>query len=199
MNLRKIKVEELINAGADYNPRKISKEELEKLKKSIQTFGYIEPVIYNERTGLIVGGHQRVKALKELGVEEVDCVIGNWSEAEEKELNIALNKISGEWDEDKLSALLLDIKETGGDLEATGFDDKEINKLLLKANPAEVEEDDFDAEEAAANIKEPITKPGDLWKLGRHSLLCGDSTKLADVERLMGGAKGGFVLVRPAV
>lgn len=197
MNLRKIKVEELINAGADYNPRKISKEELEKLKKSIQTFGYIEPVIYNERTGLIVGGHQRVKALKELGVEEVDCVIGNWSEAEEKELNIALNKISGEWDEDKLSALLLDIKETGGDLEATGFDDKEINKLLLKAQSAEVEEDDFDAEAAAANITEPVTKPGNLWRLGRHNLLCGDSTKLADVERLMGGGKADLLITDP--
>jgi DNA modification methylase len=194
---KKLKINELINSTADYNPRKISEAELEKLKNSIKKFGYVELVIFNQKTNTIVGGHQRLKALKELGFTEVECVIGSWTEAEEKELNIALNKISGEWDDDKLSALLLDIKDTG-DIEATGFDGDELNKLLLKAQPdGEVEEDDFDAEAAAANIKEPTTKPGDLYQLGRHRLLCGDSTKLADVERLMGGGKADLFLTDP--
>jgi ParB-like chromosome segregation protein Spo0J len=200
MLIKKLKVDDLINSGADYNPRKISKEELEKLKRSIKEFGYVEPVIYNEKTGVIVGGHQRVTALKELGQTEVDCVIVSFDTDKEKALNIALNKISGDWDEDKLSALLMDIKESGEDPELTGFDADEINKLLLKTQEAgEVEEDDFDAEAAAASIKEPTTKPGDVWQLGRHRLMCGDSTKIKDAETLMGGGKGRLTAYRPAL
>ena len=99
MNIEKISVGEL--KAASYNPRKDLKPgdaEYEKLKRSIQEFGYVEPVIWNKRTGTVVGGHQRLKVMKDLGYEEVDCVVVYLDEQKEKALNIALNKISGEWD-----------------------------------------------------------------------------------------------------
>jgi len=100
--------------AAEYNPRKDLKPgdaEFEKLKRSIEEFGYVEPVIVNNRTGYtIVGGHQRYKVLKHLGHTEVDCVVVDLDRQKEKALNIALNKISGGWDEDKLTALIADLK-----------------------------------------------------------------------------------------
>ena len=86
---------------ADYNPRKKLKpgdKEFEKLKQSIQEFGYVEPIILNKRTNTVVGGHQRLEVMKHLGYDQVDCVIVDLDEQKEKALNIALNKISGEWD-----------------------------------------------------------------------------------------------------
>lgn len=100
MQIEKIEIGKL--KAAEYNPRKDLKPgdpEFEKLKRSIEEFGYVEPVIVNKRTGYrIVGGHQRYKVLKQLGYTEVDCVIVDLDEQKEKALNIALNKISGSWD-----------------------------------------------------------------------------------------------------
>lgn len=98
---------------ADYNPRKDLKpgdKEYEKLKRSIEQFGYVEPVIWNKTTGRVVGGHQRLKVLIDMGMTEVDCVVVELSEEKEKALNVALNKISGEWDNDKLALLIADRK-----------------------------------------------------------------------------------------
>ena len=106
MNIEKKKTAELL--PAEYNPRKDLKpgdEEYEKLKRSIEEFGYVEPVIWNKKTGRVVGGHQRLKVLIDLGITEVDCVVVEMDEAKEKALNIALNKISGDWDKDKLALL----------------------------------------------------------------------------------------------
>jgi len=108
-----------------YNPRKISEEDLEKLKKSIKKFGFIEPMIVNKDYTLI-GGHQRLKALKELGYEEVEVVKLDLNKQDEKKLNLALNRISGEWDFTKLNKILSSI----GDLEYTGFDESELQKGL---------------------------------------------------------------------
>ena len=105
MDIKKIKVSEL--KAAEYNPRKDLKpedEEYKKLKRSIEEFGYVEPVIWNKRTGNVVGGHQRLKVLKDLGYDQVDCVILDIDLQKEKALNLALNKISGEWDDTLLTA-----------------------------------------------------------------------------------------------
>lgn len=116
MKIERRKVDELKAAG--YNPRKDLRPgdaEYEKLKRSIQEFGYVEPVIWNKRTGTVVGGHQRLKVMKDLGYEEVDCVVVDLDEKKEKALNIALNKISGEWDNDLLANLLKDLDGSGYD------------------------------------------------------------------------------------
>ena len=123
MNIEKKPVAEL--KAADYNPRKDLKPgdpEYEKLKRSIQEFGYVEPVIWNKRTGIVVGGHQRLKVMKDLGFEEVDCVVVDLDEKQEKVLNVALNKISGEWDDTLLANLLKDLDRSGYDVTLTGFD-----------------------------------------------------------------------------
>src|SRR5690554_1004547 len=107
MNIQKIKIDKL--NPATYNPRKELKAgdaEYEKLKRSILEFGYVEPVIWNKKTGNVVGGHQRLTVLKDLGHTEVDCVVIELDALKEKALNVALNRIQGEWDNDKLSALL---------------------------------------------------------------------------------------------
>jgi ParB-like chromosome segregation protein Spo0J len=133
MNIKKMQIDELI--PADYNPRKDLTEndkEYQKLKRSIQEFGYVEPVIFNQKTGVVVGGHQRLKVLKDLGHDEVDCVVVDIDDTKEKALNIALNKISGEWDFSKLKDLLLDIDTGEIDISLTGFDLDEIERLMTQ-------------------------------------------------------------------
>ena len=183
MNIKKMQVEKL--KPADYNPRKKLKpgdKEFEKLKNSILEFGYVEPVIFNQRTGVVVGGHQRLEVMKHLGYEEVDCVIIDIDEKKEKALNIALNKISGEWDTVLLTDLL---KELDGDglSSLTGFDLNELDDLFA-STVYEVKEDNLDIETEMEEIKTPFTKQGDMWKIKNHRLLCGDSTNIDHVSRL---------------
>ena len=119
---------------APYNPRKDLQpqdEEYQQLKRSIENFGYVEPVIFNQRTGTVVGGHQRLKVLKDLGYEEIDCVVVDIDETQEKALNIALNKISGTWDEDKLKDLLNELNELEFDVDLTGFSVDDLEGLDL--------------------------------------------------------------------
>lgn len=130
---------------APYNPRKDiypGDAEYEKLKRSLEEFGYVEPVILNERTGYIVGGHQRLKVLRELGVAEIECVIVDLSEEREKALNIALNKINNDWDEEKLSELLEDLQDTDIDLTLTGFDSEELKSFFEVPDFKDDEDDD---------------------------------------------------------
>ncbi len=117
---------------ADYNPRKDLKPgdaEYEKLKRSIEQFGYVEPVIWNKTTGRVVGGHQRLKVLIDMGITEVECVVVEMDEDKEKALNIALNKISGDWDKDKLALLIADLPGADFDVSLTGFEPAEIDAL----------------------------------------------------------------------
>ena len=179
MNIVKKKIDDL--KPASYNPRKDLKpgdKEYEKLKRSITQFGYVEPVIWNERTGTVVGGHQRLKVLKDLGYEEIDCVIVDLSLEQEKALNVALNKISGEWDNNLLGELLKELELTGYDITLTGFDLKEAKDLFGKGSMENVHEDNFNPEKEAKEIKEPKTKLGDIYHLGNHRLICGDSTNI---------------------
>ena len=196
MDIRKIPVEQLI--PADYNPRKDLKPgdpEYDKLKRSIEQFGYVEPLIWNKTTGRIVGGHQRLKVLIDMGIPEVDCVVVELPEEKEKALNIALNKISGEWDKDKLALLIADLQGTDFDVSLTGFDPAELDDLFKDKVKDKIHDDDFDVEAA---LKEPvITKLGDAWTLGRHRLVCGDSTQSDTFELLMAGAKANLVITDP--
>ena len=132
---------------ADYNPRKDLKPgdaEYEKLKRSIEQFGYVEPVIWNQTTGRVVGGHQRLKVLMDMGLTEVDCVVVAMDEEKEKALNIALNKISGDWDKDKLALLIADLQGADFDVSLTGFEPAEIDALFKDTLKDGVKDDDFD-------------------------------------------------------
>ena len=183
---------------ADYNPRKDLKPgdaEYEKLKRSIEQFGYVEPVIWNKTTGFVVGGHQRLKVLLDMGITEVECVVVEMDAEKEKALNIALNKISGEWDKDKLALLIADLQGADFDVSLTGFEPAEIDSLFKDAQQSKVKDDDFDVE---AELKAPvITKAGDVWTLGRHRLVCGDSTKPETFALLMGDRKANLVITDP--
>ena len=196
MLIEKMKTENLL--PADYNPRKDLKpgdEEYEKLKRSIEQFGYVEPVIWNRTTGRVVGGHQRLKVLINMGINEVDCVVVEMDENKEKALNVALNKISGEWDKDKLALLISDLQAEDFDVSLTGFDAAEIDDLFKDTIQDKIKDDDFDVD---AELQNPtITKPGDVWQLGRHRLVCGDSTLAETYDMLLGEEKVNLVITDP--
>ena len=183
---------------ADYNPRKDLKPgdaEYEKLKRSIEQFGYVEPVIWNKTTGRVVGGHQRLKVLMDMGMTKVDCVVVEMDEDKEKALNIALNKISGDWDKDKLALLIADLQGADFDVSFTGFEPAEIDDLFKDTLKDGVKDDDFDV---GAELEKPtMTKHGDIWTLGRHRLICGDSTKAETYDLLMGSTKANLVITDP--
>ena len=127
---------------AVYNPRKDLKPgdpEYEKLKKSLAEFDLIEPLIWNKRTGNLVGGHQRLKILEERGDTEVEVSVVDLPDKKEKALNLALNKISGEWDFPKLKDLLEELDTGDFDIEITGFDDKEIEDLMTQFHVPDIE------------------------------------------------------------
>lgn len=183
---------------ADYNPRKDLQPgdpEYEKLKRSLTEFGYVEPVIWNSTTGHVVGGHQRLKVLEDLGHTDVDVIVVELDETREKALNIALNKISGEWDNDKLALLIADLDASDFDAELTGFDDAEITQLIGSLNEGEVEDDDFDL--TAALEAATFVQRGDIWTVGRHRLVCGDATSADDIATLMDGKRANLVLTDP--
>ncbi|HHX0204634.1 TPA: site-specific DNA-methyltransferase [Enterococcus faecalis] len=202
MQIEKMKLSDL--KAADYNPRvdlKPGMQEYEKLKQSILEFGFVDPPIYNIQTGNLVGGHQRVAVAKELGLfNEIEVSVVDLSLDKEKALNVALNKISGRWDEEKLSILLNELDDEAVNL--TGFDTEEVDGLLASFNYEEdiekpIIEDDFQVNEFIENHHEAKTKLGQLWKLGNHYLLCGDATKPSDVEKLLQGKKANLVVTDP--
>ena len=196
MLIEKIKAERLLPAG--YNPRKDLKPgdpEYEKLKRSMDEFGYVEPVIWNKQTGRVVGGHQRLKVLLAMGLTEIDCVVVDLSEEREKALNVALNKISGDWDKDKLGLLIADLQGSRFDVSLTGFEPAELDALFKDSLRDGVKDDDFDVD---AELKQPaLTKAGDVWTLGRHRLVCGDSTKPETFAMLMDGKQANLVVTDP--
>ena len=198
LKTEKRKLKELV--AADYNPRKAltpEDSEYQKIKRSIEEFGYVDPIIINE-DGTIIGGHQRCTVLKDLGYEEVDVVVVSLDKQREKALNIALNKITGEWDELKLKDLLLDLDLGDYDISLTGFEQEDLAELVdnLAVEP-EAMDDDFDGEAVLEDIVEPKTKLGDVWKLGRHRLMCGDSTSQEDVATLMKGEMADLIITDP--
>lgn len=147
MELKKQKMGDL--KIATYNPRKELNEkdkEYQKIKNSIIEFGYVAPIIINaDKT--VISGHQRIKVLKDLGYEEIDCIVVNFDKNKEKLLNIALNKISGEWDYQKLESIFNELDENNIDLLITGFDEKEINKLIEETEETMNENTEIDLNE----------------------------------------------------
>ena len=196
MEWRTIPVGELCPAA--YNPRKKLKagdKEYEKIKKSIQEFGYVEPIIVNYDM-TVIGGHQRLTVLKDLGYTEVQCVVVRIEdEAKVKALNIALNKITGAWNEQLLADLIVDLQSKDFNTDLTGFEPAEIDQLFSKVHNKEIKEDDFDVEE---ELKRPtLSKSGDLWLLGRHRLVCGDAILPETYIVLMDGQKANLVITDP--
>lgn len=166
---------------ADYNPRKMSEQEERDLEDSIDRFGQVGPLVVNigKRENVLIGGHQRTKLFLRKGIDEVEVLVPSreLTKKEEKELNLRLNKNTGSWDFEKLKemdlTLLLDV----------GFGDDDLQALF---DDVDVLEDGFDVNRAIKEIKEPRTKTGEVWQLGNHRLMCGDSTDAEQVAKLMG-------------
>ena len=203
MEIQKIPAARLNPAA--YNPRvdlKPGDKEYEKLKRSINEFGYVEPVIWNRQTGNVVGGHQRLKVLLDMGQTEIDCVVVDLDLPHEKALNIALNKIQGDWDEDKLAAIMADFDAEAFDVSLTGFDAGEVDALLNRFYSHEAVEDDFDAGAEKKKIQDaggPESQPGDAWQLGDHILICGDSADPSVYDRLLGSERAQCVVTSPPI
>lgn len=183
---------------AAYNPRKKLKpgdKEYEKIKNSIQEFGYVEPIIVNYDM-TVIGGHQRLTVLKDLGYTEVQCVeVHIEDENKVKALNVALNKITGSWNEQLLADLIVDLQSANFNTDFTGFEAPEIEQLFSKVHNKEIKEDSFDVE---AELKKPtIAKLGDVWMLGRHRVICGDSTLPETYTTLMDGKRANLILTDP--
>jgi len=173
------KVAELI--PADYNPRKISESKKIELKKSLEKLGMIMPIIINTNNK-IIGGHQRLSLMADLGIEEVDVRIPDreLTPEEEKEANLTTNINKGEWDWTKL----IDNFNFDTMIDA-GFSEKEVSDQMDLINLSDDDKEDFNVDEELKKIKEPIIKKGDIFILGNNRVMCGDSTDLEDVKKLM--------------
>ena len=177
---------------ADYNPRAATKKEASELKKSLERFGFVEPVVVNsdpKRKNIIIGGHFRVRTAKDLGLKEVPVhYIKISTEKKERELNLRLNKNLGHWDAELLvefdENLLLDV----------GFESDELDAMFADLNLDDENEKDDDVPELA---EKSDTKAGEVWKLGRHRIMCGDATNAEHVKTLMDGQKADVVFTDP--
>ena len=174
---------------AEYNPRELTQIQHQDLKDSITRFGLVDPLIVNthkERKNILVGGHQRLRIVKELGYKDVPCVEVNLTPNKERELNVRLNKNTGQWDWDAL-ANHFDV----GELLEWGFSEDDLQFYDPAPLPGLIDDDDV------PEVEEAVTQSGDMWLLGEHRVLCGDATKKEDVERLMDGQKADMVFTDP--
>jgi DNA modification methylase len=178
--------------AAPYNPRKISAEALKGLSESLQRYGLVQPIVWNRRTRHVVGGHQRLIALKSQGQSKAQVLIVDLDLENEKKLNVALNNpsIEGEFDS-TIQSLLQDVAQR----DPAAFQDLRFDQLWkdlgLEASGTTSEE------ETPEKPKTPIARPGDLWRLHSHRLLCGDATSSADVGRALGGTKPELMVTDP--
>ncbi len=182
------------------NPNQHSDRQIELLAKIIKNQGWRAPITVSTRSGFIVRGHGRLLAAQLLGTSRVPVDRQNYAtEAEEWADLIADNRIAelSQIDDLLLASLMAELNTSDFDVSLTGFSDKQIDNLLADYNAAEVREDNFDPAAAAAEISEPMTKPGDVWQLGRHRLMCGDATVLSDVEKLMDGTLASMIFTDP--
>lgn len=169
------------------NARTHSQDQINKLRSSIREFGFINPVIIDKDYG-VIAGHGRIMAAKEEGIKEVPCVFADHlNEAQKKAYILADNRMALDagWDEELLRVEIESLEDYGFNVELTGFSTEELSSLFDLG--VEAEEDDFDVEE---ELKKPIfSKEGDIWTLGRHKVICGDSTLWDTFEKLLGETK----------
>ena len=178
------------------NARTHSKEQITKLRSSLREFGFVNPVII-DREFNVIAGHGRILAAKEENIEQVPCVFVDYlTEAQKKAYILADNRfaLDAGWDEDMLRIEMEALQGMDFDVSLTGFDEAEIADLL-SLDDGEAQEDDFDVD--AALQAEPFVKAGDLWLLGRHRLLCADSTNTENVKLLMDGKKANVCITDP--
>jgi DNA modification methylase len=182
---------------AEFNPRTMLPEAQRRLRKSLEHFGTVDPLVVRRSDGLVIGGHQRLEALKELGQRLAPVVFIEVDDAQAKALNVQLNNPSsqGEWDESSLVSLLAELNIDLPDIEITGFDLEEVGEFLDTLETEELLDDRVD--DVPELPHEAVTKAGDLYHLGRHRLLCGDATKREDVARLMSGQPADAVFTDP--
>ena len=177
------------------NARTHSPEQIKKLRSSLREFGFINPVIIDRDYG-VIAGHGRILAAKEEGIKEVPCVFADHlTEAQKKAYIIADNRMAMDagWDEELLRVEIEALQGMDFDPLLTGFDEKELAALF--DDGAEAKDDDFDVDE---ELEKPVfSKTGDVWTLGRHRLVCGDSTKAETYETLMQGKKANLVVTDP--
>lgn len=173
------------------NARTHSQDQINKLRSSIREFGFINPVIIDKDYG-VIAGHGRIMAAKEEGIKEVPCVFADHlNEAQKKAYILADNRMALDagWDEELLRVEIESLEDYGFNVELTGFSTEELSSLFDLG--VEAEEDHFDVEE---ELKKPIfSKTGDIWTLGRHKVICGDSTQWETFEKLLNDTKVNLV------
>lgn len=183
------------------NARNISRPELDALTRSIREFGFVQPLLARRLDAVVIGGHQRLLAARRLGMKFVPVTWLDVSAERGQLLGLALNRTGGEWDEPLLARLLADLKDVPGvDLSVSGFGEDELADLLRGPEVQERRErpEAFDLEMALGKAtRGPLTKPGDMWHLGRHRLLCGDATNAEDVARALVGAQSAMAFTDP--
>ncbi|MBP7056337.1 MAG: DNA modification methylase [Candidatus Omnitrophica bacterium] len=190
MDIRKVGIE--VVKQAPYNPQVMKDSQRAKLRQSIEVYSYVDPIVWNSRTGHAVGGNHRLQVLKDLGYTEIEVVVVDLSLEQEKALNVALNQIHGQFDQEKLGALIDELTRLPNfDVGLTGFEAPELSKIL--DNYFESKADDFDFDGAVGSMKEAITKRGDIIQLNHHRLLCGDSSNRDDLKRLMDGETASLI------
>lgn len=179
------------------NSRTHSEEQVAQIAASIREFGFTNPLLIDEANG-IIAGHGRLMAARKLGMEDVPCiVIAGLTEAQKKALVIADNKLAlnADWDEEMLAAEIERLIELDYDVSLLGFDDDELERLVAKE--LEQVEGLTDPDEVPEVQETPVSKPGDIWLLGEHRLMCGDSTNKMDIEALLNGNSYDVCVIDP--
>lgn len=192
LQVQQVKINEL--KPSEYNPRKWSDDQLQKLRESLEKFGVVDPLIVNShpsRTNIVIGGNMRLKVLKDMKYTEVPVVYLNLDEAKERDLNVRLNKTGGEFDLD----LLKDFDESL--LEDIGFSSEELDDVFIDDDLEEKNSFDLKKELKKLNIKEISVQKGDIYQLGDSRLMCGDSTISGDFAKLMGEERADMVMTDP--
>ena len=179
------------------NARTHSPEQIMKLRSSIREFGFLNPVII-DRSYNLVAGHGRIMAAKEEGIDAVPCVfVDNLTEAQKKAYIIADNRMAMDagWDEELLRIEIEALQAEAFDISLTGFEEQELTDLFASEDESDVEDDDFDLNDALE--KASFVKRGDVWQVGRHRLMCGDATSEEDVATLMDGKLANLIVTDP--
>jgi ParB-like chromosome segregation protein Spo0J len=187
------------------NPRTMSAGQMAALERSIAEFGLVDPIIARREDRTVIGGHQRLEVAKRLGMDTVPAIFLELTEPQARALNIALNKIHGDWDLEQLGDILAELRDLPDiDVTLTGFQAEELEDLLAELEAErglpELEEMAGEADDVAAAQRAAPSgraEPGQLWQLGEHRLLCGDSLQEGALTRLCGGLPAPLIVTDP--